>query len=147
MFKELGPEARALLEIVAFFPQGVDKNNLDWLFPAIPNRTDIFDNFCILSLAYRSNGFITMLAPLRDHLSPKDQKASRLLRAIKECYFTRLSFYTGPNEPDYRESRWITSEDVNVEHLLDVFTAIGANSDRVWNACGFFLVHLFWHKA
>jgi len=143
MFQELGPDARGLLGVVAFFPQGVNENNLDWLFPTISDRTIVFDGFCILSLTYRSDGFITMLAPLRDHLSPKDPKSSSLLCMTKECYFTRMSY---PNEPDSREARWITSEDVNVEHLLDVFTAIDSDLDNVWVACANFMEHLRWHK-
>ena len=36
MFKELGgPDARGLLEVIASFPQGIDENNLDWLFPSL----------------------------------------------------------------------------------------------------------------
>ena len=146
MFQELGPDARALLGIIAFFPQGVDENNLEWLFPTISNITDIFDTFCILSLAHCSNGFFTMLAPLRDYLSPKDPMASPLLCAIKERYYDRLSVEIDPDEPSFEESWWITSDDVNIEHLLDVFTTIDPDSDDVWDLCGFFIAHLFWHK-
>jgi len=146
MFQGLGPDARPLLGIIAFFPRGVDENNLEWLFPTISNRTDIFDKFCILSLAHRSNGFVTMLAPLRDYLSPKDPGASPLLCETKDHYFSRLVVVIDPNEPNFRESQWIKSEDVNVEHLLDVFTTVDANSEVPWEACCLFLVHLFWHK-
>ena len=146
LFQDLGPDARALLEVVAFFPQGVDESNVDWLFPTISNRTNILDKFCALSLTHRTHGFITMLAPLRDHLYPKDPKSSSLLCATKEQYFTRMSVDIDPNRPSFGESRWITSEDVNVEHLLDVFTTIDANSDRVWEACVDFMRHLRWHK-
>jgi len=146
MFLELGPDARELLGIVAFFPQGVNENNLDWLFPTIPNRANVVDKFCILSLTYRSNGFITMLAPLRDYLSPKDPKSSSLLCTTRECYFTRMSVDIDPNESTFGESQWITSEDVNVEYLLDVFTTVDPNSDSTWKACANFMQHLYWHK-
>jgi len=147
LFRELGPDARALLGVVALFPQGVDENNLEWLFPTISNRADVFDKFCVLSLTHRTNGFrITMLAPLRDYLSPEDPKTSPLLCATKEHYFTRMSIEIDPNRPDFGESRWIASEDVNVERLLDVFTTIDANSDDVWVACINFMRHLRWHK-
>jgi len=147
MFQELGPDARALLEIIAFFPQGVDENNVDWLFPTIPNGTNVFDKFCILSLTYRTNGFVTMLAPLQDYLRPKDPKSSPLLCTTKECYFTRMAVVPDPGKPNFGETRWIMSEDVNVEHMLDVFTSIDANSDEVWEACANFMNHLVWHKT
>ena len=146
MFQELGADTRALLEVIAFFPQGVNENNVDWLFPTTSDRTNVFDKFCMLSLTHRSNGFITMLAPLRDYLSPKDPKSSSLLLMTKECYFARMSVDIDPNDPNFRETQWITSEDVNVEHLLDVFTAIDPNSDSVWDACAHFIQHLIWHK-
>jgi tetratricopeptide (TPR) repeat protein len=146
MFQELGPDARGLLGVIAFFPRGVDENNLDWLFPTIPNVRDIFDKFCVLSLAYRSDGFITMLAPLRDNLHPEDPKSSPLLCTTEECYIRRLSVNISPGQPGYEEARWIISEDVNVEHLLDVFTSIDGNSDEIWDACVKFMGHLYWHK-
>ena len=72
--------------------------------------------------------------------------ASPLLRTAKEHYFRRLSVGLAPNEPGFHESQWIMSEDVNVEHLLDVFTSIDADSEDVWVACYHFMAHLFWHK-
>ena len=145
-FRELGPNARDLLGVIAFFPQGIDEKNLDWLFPAIPDRSNIFDKFSILSLTYRSHGFVTMLAPIQDYLCPDDPASSPLLCAIKEHYFTRLSVFIDPSEPGFEEARWITSEDANVEHLLDVFTTVHANSNGVWIACSRFMEHLRWHK-
>jgi len=145
-FRDLGPDARGLLEVIAFFPQGVDEENVDWLFPTTSDGPDILDKFCILSLTYRSNGFVTMLAPLRDYLRPKDPTSSLLLGTTKEYYFTRLSARICPGESGFEESRWITSEDVNVEHLIDIFTSIDANSKSIWDLCAKFMGHLYWHK-
>ena len=146
MFQELGPDVRGLLGVIAFFPQGIDEDNLEWLFPTVSDRAKAFDNFCILSLTYRTNGFVTMLAPLRDYLCPKDPQSSPLLCTTKECYFHRLSARVHPDSPDFEEARWITSEDVNVEYLLDIFTSADTGFDGVWDACAHFMDHLYWYK-
>ena len=146
MFQELSPDAREALGVVAFFPQGVKEDNVEGLFPTISDGLSTFDIFCNLSLTYNSNGFITMLAPLRDYLRPKDPMASPLLLVVKEHYFMRLSVVPDPNKPGFDESRWIMSEDVNVEHLLDVFTSSEAASEDIWDACTNFMGHLYWHK-
>ena len=145
-FCKLGPDARGILGVIAFFPQGIDEEHLDQFFPTISDGKNIFDKFCVLSLTYRNNGFVTMLAPIRDYLTPADPRSSPLLCATKDHYFTRLSVDIYPEMPGFGETRWIVSEDVNVEHLLDVFTSIDANSRDAWDGCDHFMVHLFWHK-
>jgi len=99
-----GCDARDLLGVIAFFPQGIDKKNLDWLFPTISNRKKIFDKLCVLSLTYQSNGFITMLAPLRDYLCPEDPTSSPLLCTTRDCYFDRLSVNLDPAQPGFEEA-------------------------------------------
>ena len=75
-FRKLGVNARDLLGVVAFFPQSIDEKNHDWLFPTIFNRKNMFDKFFLLSLTYQSNGFVTILAPIRDRLGPQDPQLS-----------------------------------------------------------------------
>ena len=145
-FRSLDPEARDLLGVVAFFPQGIRENDLDLLFPIIPNKRDIFDKFFVLSLTYRSNGFITMLAPIRDYLCPQDPRSSPLLRTTGDRYFRRLSLDPNPDDPGFEEGRWIKSEDIYVEHLLDVFTSIDPDSSITWDACYNFIEHLHQFK-
>ena len=146
LFKDLGPDARDLLGVIAFFPQGINENNLDWLFPTTPNLAAVLDTFCILSLTYRLDGFVTMLVPLRDYLCPGDPLSSPLLSTATESYTTMLSHVPDPDAPEFAEIRWITSEDANVEHLLNVLTSVNADSSGVWRACAEFLVHLHWRK-
>jgi tetratricopeptide (TPR) repeat protein len=87
-----------------------------------------------------------MLAPIRDFLEPEEPLSSPLLCATRDHYFSRLSVDVGPSKPEFGEARWITSEDVNVEHLLDVSTAIDKKGGEIWDACFHFLQHLYWHK-
>ena len=140
------PSARELLEVIAFFPQGINENSLDWLFPTVPKRKKILDKFCLLSLTRRNNGFVTMLAPIRDYFVPRDPRSSSLLCAIKDRYFSRLSVVIDPNMPEFGESGWIVSEDINIEHLLDVSTSIDPDVDGIWGVCVDFMAHLYWHK-
>jgi tetratricopeptide (TPR) repeat protein len=151
IFRKLIPSptphsARELLGVVAFFPQGVNENNLDWLFPTIYDIKQILDKFCALSLTYRSNGFTTMLAPIRDYLVPRDPKSSPLLCATKERYFGRLSVRINPAWPGFEEGPWIVSEDVNIEHLLDIFTSADQTTGNVLDVCYHFMEHLYWYK-
>ena len=145
-FRKLGPNARDLLGVIAFFPQGIDENNLDWLFPTISNKDNLFDKFCVLSLAYRSNGFVTMLAPIREYVGPRNPQSSPLLCATRDHYFRRLAIDVDPDKPGFGEARWIVSEDANAEHLLDVFTSIDESSDDAWKACYYFIQHLHWYN-
>ena len=88
-----------------------------------------------------------MLAPLRDYLTPKDPKSSPLLCTAKNCYFRQLSDDVNPEKPGCEEVWWVMSEDVNIEHLLDVFTSVDANLVAVWDACASFMARLYWHKT
>jgi tetratricopeptide (TPR) repeat protein len=145
-FRSLGPNARDLLGVIAFFPQGIYEEHLDWLFPSISNGQTTFDTLCVLSLTYRSSGFVRMLAPIRDYLGPQDPRSSPLLCATRDQYFIRLSVIIGPGVPGFEEARWIVSEDANVEHLLDIFTSFDQDGGDVWDACYYFMQHIYWHK-
>jgi tetratricopeptide (TPR) repeat protein len=145
-FRSLGRNARDLLRVIAFFPQGIYEERLDWLFPSISNGQTTFDKFCLLSLTYRSSGFVRMLAPIRDYFNPRDPKSSPLLCATRDQYFSLLSVNIGPGAPGFEEARWIVLEDVNVEHLLDVFASFDPDGGDVWDACSHFMEHLYWYK-
>jgi len=143
MFQELGSDTRELLGVIAFFPQGIDETKIGWLLPTMSDGPNIFNRLCILSLTYRSNGFVTMLAPLRDHLCPKDPRSSPLLCMAKDHYFNRLSVGVYPGKPGYEEAKWIGSEDVNVRTDLanrptePMLVSLRARYTKLLVNCGF----------
>jgi tetratricopeptide (TPR) repeat protein len=145
-FLSLDSDARDLFGVAAFFPQGIDEKNVEWLFPTISNGKQMFDKFYALSLTYRSHGFITMLAPIRDYLSPQDPRSSPLLCATRDRYFSRLSVDLTPQMPGFEEAQWIVLEDVNIEHLLSVLTSIDQTGGDIWVTCFHFIDHLIWYK-
>ena len=77
---------------------------------------------------------------------PRRPASSPLLHIIRNRYFHRLSADVNPGNPGFEEGQWITSEDVNVEHLLDVFASVDSSSVSVWDACVNFMEHLYWHE-
>ena len=90
-FRNLGPNARDLLEVITCFPNGIDTADLDWLFPILPDRKNIFDTFSALSLTYENKGFINVPAPIRDYLSPRGPKSFPLLCATKDNHSSSAS--------------------------------------------------------
>ena len=98
------PSRLDLLGVIAFFRQGINEDNFDWLFPMISNVPTTPNELCILSRSYRSDGCIAMLVLLRDYLCLKGPLPSPLLRTAKESYFTRLSAKRDPAAPGSRET-------------------------------------------
>jgi tetratricopeptide (TPR) repeat protein len=48
--------------------------------------------------------------------------------------------------PGFEEARWVVLEDVNVEHLLDVFISFDPDGDDILHACYHFMEHIYWYK-
>jgi len=88
------------------------------------------------------DGFVTMLAH-SETISVQEPKLSPLSCATKDHYFTRLSLDLDPDKPRFKKRGGSTSEDANVEHLLDVFTAIDADSPMYGMSALLSLLHLY----
>ena len=66
-FLKLDPRAHDLLGVIAFFPQGINENHLDWLFPTFYDIEHTLDKFCALSPTHQTDDYVTMLAEIRHH--------------------------------------------------------------------------------
>ena len=105
-FRELGPDTCDHLGAVALFPQGIHEDNLKWSFSMVAGKKNIFDQFYVLSLTYRNEGFITMVAPIRNHPSFKDPMSAPLFCSFKERCFSRLLADMKLGKLGSEEARW-----------------------------------------
>ncbi|KAH7918932.1 hypothetical protein BV22DRAFT_888370 [Leucogyrophana mollusca] len=139
--KQLGNDARHVMQVVAFLPQGIEKKNLEDLFPSIPNIRSIIDALCRLSLMYRKTEAYTMLSPIRIHILNTHQARDTPpldLTEVRNHYYAQLD----------DEGAWITTEDANVERLIghDFSQATVKDVKSIYQACSQFLWLLMLYK-
>ncbi|KAH7918279.1 hypothetical protein BV22DRAFT_1134704 [Leucogyrophana mollusca] len=139
--KQLGNDARHVMQVAAFLPQGINEKNLEGLFPTIPNIRFIIDALCRLSLMYRKTEAYAMLSPIRIHISNAHQVRDTLpldLTHVRNHYYAQLG----------DRGAWITTEDANVERLIahDFFQATAKDIASIYHACSQFLLLLVVHK-
>ncbi|KAG2126889.1 P-loop containing nucleoside triphosphate hydrolase protein [Suillus bovinus] len=134
----LGDDARKLLEIIAFFPQGLDANRVKALYPS---ATTDADALCVHSITHYEGNCFTMLTPVRLYLSHKvPNPDAGFLVTIRNMYYGELS---GPIE---RCQALVEVEDVNVEHLIAFDFNRAINLDDSCRACRLFIKYLATYK-
>jgi tetratricopeptide (TPR) repeat protein len=133
--KGLGDDVRGVLDIIAFFPQGVLREKVKELFPTVNGIAEIINILLKQSLLLCNNGFVTMLAPIRLYLCDACPQLD-LLPTVREYYYGQLSL---------DRSAVVAREDVNVESLIayDLSSLSGDDELKtVVNACEAFIYAL-----
>ncbi|KAH7927082.1 hypothetical protein BV22DRAFT_1127665 [Leucogyrophana mollusca] len=144
---QLGNDARHVMQVGAFLPQGINENDLKVFFPDIANIRSVVDTLCRLSLMYRKLGAYTMLSPIRMHISGTRQGRdipSFDLTHVRQHYYTQLEDVTSKDDG----GAWIGTEDANLERLIahDVSRATRKDMAVVCRACFHFIRQLRLHK-
>ncbi|KAH7920115.1 hypothetical protein BV22DRAFT_1098718 [Leucogyrophana mollusca] len=144
---KLGNDARHVMQVAAFLPQGINESALRDLFPAITNICSIVDTLCRLSLMYRKSDAYTMLSPIRIHISGIHQGmdiASVDLTHVRRYYYTQLADVTDEDDG----GAWIGTEDANLERLLahDLSQTTREDMAVICRACYHFIDQLILHK-
>ncbi|KAG2363566.1 hypothetical protein BDR07DRAFT_909577 [Suillus spraguei] len=131
----LGDDTRKLLEIIAFFPQGLEAMRVKALYPSAAADMDAL---CVHSIIHCEANRFTMLRPVRLYLGHKTPNPdARFLNTIRNMYYRELS---GPIE---QRQALVEAEDINVERLItfDFDRAINVD-DSCCRACISFLDNL-----
>ncbi|KAG1725884.1 uncharacterized protein EDB91DRAFT_80539 [Suillus paluster] len=142
--QKLGEDARRVLAIIAFLPQGLHDDLASDLLPSLPQADTICDVLCRQSLVYRQDSFIKMLAPIRyyvqDSLPPPDPISLQEIRAfyyhtIEQCSRQRDNY-----------ADIVISDHLNIEHVVSFDLAhISDGTGDTYNACSQFLWFLQLH--
>jgi len=150
--QSLGDDAREVMRAIAFLPRGVNRSKISEMFPSVKNIHEIFDTLGRMSLTFRSDdGFVTMLAPIRLHMSA-DQDYGVLLSDLQVYYYTELDACSqlSPGDNGFEQTKWIGSEDDNVERLINHFLISSSSNYEVImdasTACENFLHLLYAQK-
>ena len=140
MFQELGPDARELLEVVAFFPQDVNEKNIHWLFRAVPNVLIMLDKLCALSLT-SDQRIVTVLATAR---SPAPQGSEiiftqydqgTLLHAVVRSYLSPAGPISRKHDGSYRRTSKPSIFSVSSQPLIPTQKVFGIHVLDTWIAC------------
>ncbi|KAG1874971.1 P-loop containing nucleoside triphosphate hydrolase protein [Suillus subluteus] len=87
--QKLGEEARHVLAVIAFLPQGLNEVLSKRILPSTLQIDNICDVLWRQSLVYRQGGFVKMLAPIRhyvrDSLPPPDSTVGNFLEPLQWC--------------------------------------------------------------
>jgi len=107
------PMVLDFLRLVAFFPEGIHREDILGLFPNSMNIKRLVDAVCRSSLTYESEERLTMLAPIRMYIM--DQYNINL--AYTTPFLVSVRDYFNRQLHDHPES-WGVRESANVERLL-----------------------------
>ncbi|KAH7919788.1 hypothetical protein BV22DRAFT_844702 [Leucogyrophana mollusca] len=144
---KLGNDARHVMQVAAFLPQGINEKAMDDFFPNIPNIHSVVDTLCRLSLMYRKLGAYTMLSPIRMHISDTHQGRdipSVDLTHVRNHYYTQLTDMSDRDDG----GAWIGTEDANLERLIahDLSRTTRKDMAIICRACYHFINQLRLHK-
>ncbi|KAH7918729.1 hypothetical protein BV22DRAFT_1134374 [Leucogyrophana mollusca] len=139
---QLGNDARRVMQVAAFLPQGIYENALKDFFPDIANIRSVVDALCRLSLMYRKLGAYTMLSPIRMYISGTHQGRdipSVDLTHVRKHYYTQLADVTKKDDEGA-----IGTEDANLERLIahDLSRTTRKDMTVVCRACCYFIDQL-----
>ncbi|KZW04444.1 hypothetical protein EXIGLDRAFT_25922 [Exidia glandulosa HHB12029] len=152
--KAFRPSALYFLQLVAFFPKGLNRKKLKDLCPKLSDAQNIVAMLCKLSLTYTNGDYVTMLAPIRTHIlashgtSPSDMP---LFADLRTFYRSNLKKH-GMDESATLTSitPWFAGEGDNVAYLLSYDLNVVSSEKEVdmtkleecYVDCYFFLKHI-----